>query len=188
MCRRISDLLHDLSGTWVTLSALVVFVLFAALVLPGQAALAERIAAGAGSPDTSVFYTPSDLYRMAEVYGPQGRQAYIRARWTFDLAFPLVYAAFLSTAISWLWARAVSPDSLWRRGNVIPLLAAVVDFLENAATSLVMARYPARTAPAAMLAPVFTAVKWVLVAMSCVLLLAAAFAALWTAIRNRRRR
>jgi hypothetical protein len=185
MTRRISDLLYDVSGRWVTLGALVVFVLFMALVLPGQAAEAESSAAGAGSPDTSVYYSPSDLYRMAEAYGPQGRLAYLRARWTFDLAFPLVYSAFLVTAISWLWSRAVSLDSPWRRANVVPLLAALFDYLENSATSVVMARYPAQTPVVASLAPVFTLIKWALIMASFVLLVAAAFAAFWTMVGSR---
>jgi len=185
MCRRVSDLLYAVSGNWVTLGALVVFVLFMTMVLPGQATEAELQAGGAGSPDTSLFYKPSDLYAMAEAYGPQGRLAYLRARWTFDLAFPLVYSAFMATAMSWLWSRAVSLDSVWRCGNVLPLLAAMFDYLENASTSLVMARYPAETLVVAVLAPFFTLVKWLLVAGSFVLLVAAAFAATWTTVKSR---
>lgn len=185
MCRRISDLLYDVSGNWLTLGMLVVFVLFMTLVLPDQASEAERQARGAASPDTSLYYRPSDLYGMAEAYGPEGRLAYVRARWTFDLAFPIVYAAFLATAMSWLWSRAVSLGSIWRRGNVLPLLAAFFDYLENAAASLVMARYPAHTAFVVVLAPLFTLLKWVLIAASFVLLVAAAFGALWTMARSR---
>ena len=80
--------------TWplaaVALLALVVFLLFTALVLPAQSAQAEAQFAGVGSPDTSFWYTPDDLYRMAEAYGAQGRPAYNRARFTFDIAWPLV--------------------------------------------------------------------------------------------------
>jgi len=90
----------------------VVFILFTALVLPRQAAEAESISSGAGSPDTSFWYTPDDLYRMVEAYGPAGRQAYLWARWTFDLVWPLVYTAFLSLTISWVYRRAFARETI----------------------------------------------------------------------------
>ena len=71
-----------------------------------QNARAKAYAGELGTPDTSLYYTAADLYRMAEGYGPQGRTAYIRARFTFDVAWPLVYLAFLVTALSWLINRA----------------------------------------------------------------------------------
>jgi len=93
----VSSVLSRLSSGTVALAGLVIFLLFGALVLPGQAAAAEKASGGAGSPDTSFLYTPDDLLRQAEAYGAQGRAAYVRARWTFDLAFPLVYGFFLVT-------------------------------------------------------------------------------------------
>lgn len=45
-----------------------------------QATRAEQDTGSAKSPDTSLFYTPADLYRMAEAYGEEGRRAYVRAR------------------------------------------------------------------------------------------------------------
>ena len=109
MWKRISDRLHQVSNGWVALSALAIFLLFSALILPGQAANAESDTGSAESPDTSFYYSAGDLYRMAEVYGEQGRQAYVRARFTFDVIWPLVYTIFLSTAISWI--RTPSPKT-----------------------------------------------------------------------------
>jgi hypothetical protein len=173
----------------VALVALIVFALFVAFVLPNQSAQGEAGEADAGSPDLSLWYTPAELYRMAEAYGPEGRQAYIRARFSFDVAWPLVYGAFLVTAISWLYARAFRPGSLWRHANLIPVLGVLLDFVENVSTSLVMARYPNRTPGLAALAPVFTLSKWVFVGGSFALLLIGAVAALWRwIVRTRTRR
>jgi len=47
--------------------------------------------------------------------------------------------------------------------NLVPVAAVGFDFLENTATSLVMARYPADCPLAAALAPGLTLVKWILV-------------------------
>lgn len=164
--KRVSDWLYRFSTGWLTLAGLIVFLLFSALVLPAQSSRADPAEAAAGSPDLSFFYTPQDLARWAEAYGEQGRAEYIRARFSFDLIWPLVYTFFLGTSISWLWGRALPPGSLWRRVNLLPLLAMLFDLLENSATSLVMARYPVETALAAGLAPLFTTVKWLLVGSS----------------------
>jgi hypothetical protein len=171
MCKQISDWLYRMSTGWVALAALVLFLLFTALVLPQQAARSEEETGSTESPDTSGFYTPSDLYRLAEAYGEQGRRAYVRARFTFDLVWPLVYTFFLVTAISWVFGKALPPGSVWRRLNLAPLLAAAFDFLENLATSLVMVRYPEQTAVVDTLAPVLTMLKWSFLGATFVLLL-----------------
>jgi hypothetical protein len=141
------------------------------LVLPGQASQAESASGGVGTPDLSFYYTANDLYQMAEAYGEGGRQEYVRVRFTFDLIWPLVYMAFLCTGISWVFRRAFDPGSLWQRANLIPVWGALLDYLENISTSVVMLRYPSPTAVVDVLAPVFTVVKWIFVGGSFVLLL-----------------
>lgn len=187
MLSRFSDWLLAVSTGWVTLAALVIFLLFSVLVLPGQSTAAEGVAGDAGSPDTSLFYTPDDLYRMAEAYGEEGRQAYVRARFTFDLVWPVIYTVFLVTAMSWVFARAFSPGSWWQRANLLPVLGAAFDYLENVSTSLVMQRYPEPTAVVDLLAPLFTALKWFSLVASFVLLVVGMTLAVWQWGRRRRR-
>ncbi len=186
MGNRLSQWLRRISTGPVVWIALAVFVLFTALVLPGQSAQANASSAGAGSPDTSLFYAPADLYRMAEAYGPAGRAAYIRARFTFDLIFPVIYGAFLMTAVSWLNGRAFAPASRWQRTNLLPLVGCLFDYLENVSAALVMGRYPAHTPGLDLLTPAFTALKWTLLAASFMLLLAGVVLALWRRRKGKR--
>lgn len=179
MANRFSEWLHKISSGWLTLASLLIFLSFTALVLPGQATRGQEETGGSGSPDTSFYYSADDLYQMAEEYGQEGREAYVRVRFTFDLVWPLVYTLFLVTSISWLSRRAFSGDSPWQLANLAPILAALFDFLENISTSLVMVRYPDHTAVIDTLAPIFTAVKWILVGISFLLLLASLFMAAW---------
>ncbi|MBP8863400.1 MAG: hypothetical protein KBH71_04045 [Anaerolineae bacterium] len=183
--RRFSITLQRFSTGRGVLIAGVIFVLFTALTLPGQTAEAERMAQGAGVPDTSLWYTPADLTAMAESYGPAGRQAYLQARWTFDLIFPLAYTAFLVTAIGWLARRISGPSDRWQMANLLPVLGMALDYLENIAASIVMARYPAPSPVAVHLAPIFTLLKWVCAGGSSVLLLGLALAALWHRLHSR---
>jgi hypothetical protein len=179
-----SDWLSKVSTGWVALAGLVVFLAFTILVLPAQSAAADAQRGTAPSPDLSFFYTPSDLYAMAEAYSVAGRANYIRERFTFDLFWPLVYTFFMATAISWLAKRTCSPQSRWRRLNLVPVLGAIFDYLENLSTSLVMARYPAHTPLVDILAPVFTVVKWTFVGGGFVLVFVGLGVMIWRRIRS----
>jgi len=170
MWKQISNWLHRVTNGWITLIALVIFLGFIALVLPGQAAQTETQTGTSVSPDTSFTYSGIDLYQMAETYGEQGREGYIRARFTFDLIFPIVYTLFLVTAISWLFGKTLETSSPWMLVNLVPLWGALFDYLENISTSLVMWRFPTQTPVVAFLAPIFTLVKWIFVVGSFLIL------------------
>lgn len=187
MLNRFSDWLRMVSTGWAVLAAVAIFSLFSVLVLPGQSTAAEGVSGDAGSPDTSFYYSADDLYRMAEAYGEEGRRAYVRARFTFDVVWPLVYTVFLVTVISWVFRKAFAPDSRWQRANLLPVLGAVFDLLENVSTSLVMLRYPESTVVLALLAPIFTASKWLLLGVSFLLLAAGIVIAAWRWGRQRLR-
>lgn len=186
MIQALSKFLTDRSIGWVALASLLVFILFGALVLPGQTAAAEKYSSGIGSPDTSLLYSPDELYRMAEAYGEAGRRAYIRARFSFDLAFPFVYGFFLTACISWLLARVLPPASLWRTLNLFPPAGVVFDLLENISTALVIGKYPSPAPIAAFLAPVFTLIKWMFVGGSFIILAVALI--LWIVQKTKKER
>ena len=182
--RSLSSWLIEKSSGWLSLLAVLVFVLFTALVLPGQASTAEsnRLDANGqpvGSPDTSLYYSADHLYRIADAYGQEGRQAYIRARFTFDVIWPLVYTFFLLTAVSYLGRRALPLGSSWRLANLLPLAGVLFDFLENISTSLVMARYPLTTPVIAEMAGVFTLLKWLFIGSSFLVLVMWLLLAVW---------
>ena len=169
--KTLSSWFYKISSGWLALLMIVIFALFMAFVLPDQAAKADEYAEGAGSPDTSFYYSPDELFNLAEVYGDEGRTAYVRARFTFDLIFPAVYGLFLLVTNSWVLGRAFSQASRWRLLNLVPLAGVLFDLLENISTSVVMAGYPARREFAAMLAPVLTLIKWIFVNGSFVILI-----------------
>jgi len=168
---KLSDWMITQSKGWLVLVAILVFVLFMIFVLPDQAEKADKYAKGSGSPDTSFFYTPERLFELAEGYGEEGRQAYVRARFTFDLIFPLVYVFFLASTISWLLKNSLAAENPWRKLNLAPIIGGLFDLLENSSTSVVMAGFPERRVWAAQLAPLLTLLKWVFVYGSFVVLI-----------------
>ena len=182
---RVAGWLAERVRWWVAAVGLVLFTVFIVVVLPAQAAAGSFYTSLSPAPDTERWYAPADLYAAAEAWGEAGRSAYVRARVTFDVVWPLAYGIFLLTGLSWLWALATSPGSRWRRIALLPILVVLLDYAENICTATVVARYPARTPVLADLAPVFTAAKWLTLTACFVLLAVGVVAAAVTAIRHR---
>jgi len=162
-------LAHGVRG-WLALGAVVLFALFTAMVLPAQAEAGAFYTVRYVAPDTSFWYVPDDLYAAAEAWGPDGRAAYVHARVTFDVVWPMVYGTFLLTTLAWVWARGTASGSRWRGVALLPVVAVALDYAENVCTATVMASYPARTPVLAELAPFFTAGKWLTLVASFLLL------------------
>ncbi len=169
--KKLSNFFYKLSTGWLVLATGVVFVLFMIFVMPVFSEKTAQYSNGMVSPDTSLFYSADELYRMAQGYGPAGRESFVDIRWTLDLLFPVVYSIFFITTISWFLRRIVPVSSKLRVLNLVPLGAFVFDLLENSATSLVMIRFPATAPLAQALAPVFTPIKWFAVFSALLLLL-----------------
>ena len=126
---------------WMAIAAVVVFAAFTALVLPAQAEAGAFYTVRYPAPDTSLWYSAGDLYAAAEAWGADGRAAYVQARVTFDVIWPLVYGTFLVTTLAWVWARATPSGSRWRRIVLLPVVALMLDYAENVCTATVIGRF-----------------------------------------------
>jgi len=172
------------STKWLALISTIVFLIFSATVLPDQSAKAEIYSADVGSPDLSLFYSPADLYQMAEAYGQSGRQAYVRARFTFDLAFPIVYGAFLLFTSAWALGQTTGESDRKRVLVFIPLFAVLLDLLENSSAAFVISRYPQPSSIVAALAPFFTLFKWIFVGSGFALTFVLVIQLIWVRIKK----
>lgn len=146
---------------WV-LIAILIFAGFIVFILPWQAEQSEKATGGGASPDSSFLYSADDLSQMAEHYGEAGRRAYVEARFTFDLLWPLAYLFLLVMLISMLY-RVLPVESHWRKINLLPVGGWAMDMLENIGASVTMLRYPGRTPMIAEITPIFTLLKWCLI-------------------------
>lgn len=182
MWKRLSNWFYKFSTGWVTAAAVLVFILFSVLVLPGQSSSEDR-GEELGSPDLSMYYPAEELYRMAEGYGEDGRAAYIQARFTFDLVWPMVYTFFLVATLSWIYQRVLLPGNPWRVINLLPVWGMLADYLENISTSIVMWRYPQVTPVIDWMAGFITAAKWLLISASFLALILGMVLIVWRFIR-----
>lgn len=170
----------------VVLAALALFVLFMLLALPAQSEISSRDLAGVSTPDMSFVYSAEDLFGWAEAYGAEGREAYVRARWSFDLVWPVVYGFFLVTAISWVGRRAYRAESRANLMNLLPVAAVLLDYTENVLASVVVLRYPNESLVAATLASPVTIAKWLCIGGSFVALFVGLVAWIWRSLQNPR--
>ena len=163
--------LHKVAKGRVTLLALVIFVLFSAIVLPAQADRTRQYSGNAGTIDTRFWYSTEEIYHKAESYGKEGRRAYIIERVSFDLIWPLVYAFCLGTTISFFFQRSF-PSGSWMQGmNLVPVIAMLFDLMENIAASVLMLLYPNELPWLAKILPYFTSLKWLLIFGSFILVI-----------------
>ena len=154
-----SEWCHIRIGRGAFIISLVIFMVFLTMILPQVSVTSRQVTGTSTSPDTSFWYSAEELYSIAETYGEAGRAYYIRSRFTFDVVWPLVYGFFLVSALTLLY-RSFPKDGYWRRTNLLPAGAVILDYLENSAASIVMFRFPAPTPVIAELTPFFTLFKW----------------------------
>ena len=170
MISRLSAWIVRISVGRTVIISLVILIVFTAIVLPWQSAKSETYAGEAGGIDTSFFYSPEKLYDTVEAYGEIGRQEYVKARWTFDLIWPLIYTFFLTTATVYVFRRCCGPESWTRWLNLVPVAGMAFDYLENLAVTFVMILFPKEFIWLGWVASAFTLVKWGLVIGSFIIL------------------
>ena len=145
------------------LITLLIFAVFTATILPSEAI--RGVEAGlTESIDTSILYSVEDLYSIIGGYSRQVRLAYIYQRFTFDLIWPIVYGLFILVTTLYLLIKI----NLKRLNLLIyfPLAAVMFDFLENISVSILMFIYPFRINALALLASIFTTLKWITLSYS----------------------
>lgn len=159
-----SERIHQAMNIKVMIVAIVIFLLFMAGVLPLASAVQEKQAGVSETPDTMLFASAQQYYRMAEDFGEAGRSTYIRLRFTFDLAWPAVYGLMLVAVLSVLTRGTAQ---VWvRRLNLLPVFGVFFDLAENILAVVYMARFPRPTDWAVYLLPFVSAAKWAVLGVS----------------------
>ena len=115
---------------------------------------------GTAYMELNIGYLPADLFAFAERYGTAGRRLYIILSCTLDLLTPF-FAALLFAGIIMLLAKKTGLRRCCTAGFGVCICACLSDWAENICMITVLASYPARIMAAAVLARIFTALKYV---------------------------
>lgn len=119
-----------------------IFILFIVLVLPWMNEYAFELIGVKDSIDTGFHTDIEKLYALRDSYGTEGRRYYIIIRFTFDLIWPIVYFLFIASITGFL-TKHIKDSSEHRYINYLPILAVVLDYLENILASIFMFIHPA---------------------------------------------
>lgn len=116
-------------------------------------------------PDTRLWYSYGEILSAFIILGPEGLQIWSQVH-LLDLLLPLAYSFSLVFGIL-MELRVVLPDRRnLRQLGLLPLLAAIADYLENTLIASQIAAYPNLSEPVIEVASVVTTTKWVLLGTS----------------------
>jgi hypothetical protein len=140
----VSDRIIKITSGRTVLAALVGILVTGFLVNGRPFGIAElkSITGGVGILDMEVFYTPEQAYAFLAAMGEAGRAFELTHIIPLDLLVPFFYALFLSTFISWILRHWLSAASPWHRLNVIPVIGALFDYLENLGIIAMLLAWP----------------------------------------------
>lgn len=150
------------------------------LPLPNSVSYIQRVShSGASLPDTLFYYNSHRLYGVLDSLGASGRAAYRTFLLTLDTGFPLLYSSALALSIRVLLRLAAPKLARASILYLLPLLAGLLDYMENVSMLLVLSNYPGRLDTIAAIAGCLTSGKWSLSFISLTILAIAAVMALW---------
>jgi hypothetical protein len=157
---------------WKTVIVLVILILpFNVFIFPTRSAKLRELA-GKNVPtvDSMFAYTPTQVYDVISDYGEQGRQHHAVTELTADLVYPILYSLLLGLLVTLIFRRAYASTSFMRNLWLLPFVAALTDYGENATVATLLLRYPQKLTGVAWAASLFTTAKWVLVGASFILM------------------
>lgn len=158
------------SNNWHLAAAAVAFVFFQALILPALLNQILSLSGGVMILDLSLWYTPEETFRRLAAFGEEGRELYLAAEWTVDLAYPAIYGIFIGALTYRLGGN---------RWSTLALYSGLADWSENIAVTVLLIQYPHYNPAVAVLSAIFTALKWFFLSGSAVVLLGLLFLKMW---------
>ena len=177
-----ADRLTALLASWATrrnvLLLVALFIVMTAVLLPLADTRLSVLSGGAGPLDMRFSYTAAQAYATLDAYGPAGREFDLNTELTVDLLYPIIYGLFCSLAILYFRQRWGPAHPALARLALLPFLAVLADYLENAAVIGLLLIYPDRLPPLAVAASLLTSAKWLLQGLSLALVAASAAGAL----------
>jgi hypothetical protein len=123
--------------------------------------------------DLYFFYSPDQVYAHLAALGAAGRSAYIGMALTSDMVFPVIYSMALSVTFMLVLRKLLPPASRFRYLCLFPFLTAIADGCENLGLAVATRAFPERADAMVRCASSFTSLKWTLLAVTVLMLLAA---------------
>ena len=167
MIKVISNFLNK-NATWNSILILLgLIIIFNLLIFPFAYKTSQNII----PLDLQFSYSSEKAYDILANYSDEGLKEYVIAELTVDLIFPLIYALFLSFFLFKLTKKSIL--------SLFPLLIILSDYAENIGIAVIIHYLPHKLPNLVGLTSLFTSLKWVLIAISILLILVALVAKLF---------
>lgn len=178
MLYQYSDFIRRFASGKNILIALAVFIAFQ-VILGFCSHYIKAESQNAGVLDIGFGYSAEEVYtQYLDKFTDKGIQYYKMAE-CVDLLYPLVYAVLLSLTISWGFSGVISTNNPLKIINLLPLLAADVDYLENIGVFALLFAHPEKWMFMATWTSIFGVLKWIIVGIAMILSLIAIPLGLW---------
>jgi hypothetical protein len=159
----ISNWGYEISSKKMVFLSTIIIVLFGIFVLPKASDSAKAYSEGVGSIDIGFGNTGADLIEIVEQYGVEGRESYLKSRWTFDLVFPMVFTFFGFTVNSFLLKKLAWDAGKYFWVNILIVVGMAFDYLENIFASFLILTIENPSLIIANLLSIFSVLKWMFV-------------------------
>jgi len=110
--------------------------------------------------DTMFSYSNEQAYEQIRAYGKNGRTVCVLSTLILDSLFPLLYGAFMSLILVFLFQK-----TKYRALIVIPLLVIFVDYIENTHIAFLLINFPEQLPNITYWCSFTTIIKWILISV-----------------------
>lgn len=117
------------------------------------------------APDMILFdlsptgYTADYAITLLEALGVEGRTTYLTLQLPLDFLYPGLFAITYSLLLTWLFSKSAEPGSRIFYFSLVPMLAGLFDYIENAFIVLMLKSYPVVSVAIIELASIATVLK-----------------------------
>ena len=163
MIEQISAWLYRWTNRYTILPVAILFLLHLFVILPSESDV-DRIVGSFGGVlryFRYFIYSPSDFYTVIGELGEAGRVAFIDHRVIRANIFIFSIGSFFTVCTGALLRIATSAGGRLRVLNVVGIVPAACDLVENHTQMVLVALYPERFDAVVVVISGFTAVKWV---------------------------
>ena len=162
------------NATWASILILLgLIIIFNLLIFPFAYKTSQNII----PLDLQFTYSSEKAYNTLAKYSDEGLKEYVIAELTVDLIFPIVYALFLSFILFKLTKKSML--------SLFPLLIILSDYAENIGIAAIIHYLPHKLPMIVALTSLFTSLKWILIAISILLILVALAAKLYNHMKEK---
>lgn len=166
----VSRILNFLAKPAVVFTLVLLCILYTVFVFDFGVVPKLRDAAHAGLLDDTLAYNVADVEKRFAAYGAAGRAAYRSFTLSFDLVYAFLYALALAALISLLGKALRISERVLALLAAVPLLAALVDYLEDAGLVALLDQYPRLSPSLVALTSTMTIAKLSLIMLSILMI------------------